>query len=77
MGGDFHFATALARELERRGHRARVEVLPEEEDLAEELEDVVIVLRGRARHTPQGGPAQRALGDQPPGRGARRRVRRL
>jgi O-antigen biosynthesis protein len=51
LGGDLPFAEALARELQRRGHRARVQVLPAEEDAGQD--DVAIVLRGRKRHTPR------------------------
>ena len=50
-GGDFAFATAMARALERRGSRTRVQVVPAEEDLGQD--DVAIVLRGRTRHTPR------------------------
>ena len=50
-GGDFPFAAAIARELERRGHPARVQVLPAEEDAGQD--DVALVLRGRTRHTPR------------------------
>jgi glycosyltransferase involved in cell wall biosynthesis len=55
-GGDFPFATALVRELERRGHPARVQVVPAE---PEGSDDVVIVMRGRTRHTPRA--AQRTV----------------
>ena len=52
LGGDFHFATAVARELERRGHPASVAVLPEEAEASRQA-DVMIALRGRRAHTPR------------------------
>lgn len=51
VGGDFHFASALERELTRRGHRARVQIVPEE--AGDAGPEVVVVLRGRARHIPR------------------------
>ncbi|HEX5145647.1 MAG TPA: glycosyltransferase, partial [Conexibacter sp.] len=44
--GDTHFARALADELERRGHRARLEVLAEWDAPGREPADVTIHLRG-------------------------------
>lgn len=52
LGGDFHFATVVAGELERRDHPARVVVIPEEDEATREA-DVVVVLRGRGRHSPR------------------------
>ncbi len=53
--GDLHFATALQRELQRRGHRSLIQVLAEWEDPAGLSCDVAIVLRGLSRHSPKPG----------------------
>ncbi|HYV14737.1 MAG TPA: glycosyltransferase [Conexibacter sp.] len=53
--GDTHFARALADELERRGHRARLEVVAEWDDPARPSADVTIHLRGLFPYVPRGG----------------------
>jgi hypothetical protein len=54
--GDLHFAEAIRRELERRGHRSTVLAFPEWDDPAVLELDVALVLRGVRRHVPH--PAQ-------------------
>ncbi|MGH2945007.1 MAG: glycosyltransferase family protein [Solirubrobacteraceae bacterium] len=53
--GDLHFARALGAELQRRGHRSAIQVLPEWEELPGYSYDVAIVLRGLSRHMPKPG----------------------
>ena len=52
--GDTHFARALADELRRRGHRARIEVVADWDDPAREPADVTIHLRGLFAYVPRG-----------------------
>jgi hypothetical protein len=54
-GGDLPFAEALARELERRGHRCLVQPRSEWEDEAGFAYDVSVVVRGRGRAYPRPG----------------------
>ena len=51
--GDTHFARALADELERRGHAARLEVVAEWDDPARPATDVTIHLRGLFPYVPR------------------------
>jgi hypothetical protein len=51
--GDTHFARALADELERRGHRARLEVVAEWDDPARLPCDVALHLRGLFPYVPR------------------------
>ena len=74
LGGDFHFAAAIARELERRGHPARVQVLPAEGTPGRTTSHRPA--RGAPPHA-AGGAAQRAVGHQPPGRRSPPPMRRL
>jgi Glycosyl transferase family 2/Glycosyl transferases group 1 len=53
--GDTHFARALADELERRGHRARLEVVAEWDTPDRPPADVTIHLRGLWPFVPRGG----------------------
>ncbi|HMJ04449.1 MAG TPA: glycosyltransferase [Conexibacter sp.] len=53
--GDTHFARALADELERRGHRARLEVVAEWDAPDRPPADVTIHLRGLFPYVPRGG----------------------
>ncbi|HEX4805324.1 MAG TPA: glycosyltransferase, partial [Conexibacter sp.] len=53
--GDTHFARALAGELERRGHRARLEVLAEWDAADRPPADVTIHLRGLWPYVPRRG----------------------
>jgi GT2 family glycosyltransferase/spore maturation protein CgeB len=48
--GDLHFAQAFGRELQRRGHRTRIETLDEWESDAGLVFDVAVHLRGRSRY---------------------------
>jgi hypothetical protein len=54
--GDTHFARALADELERRGHRARIEVLAEWDAPDRPPADVTIHLRGLWPYVPRRAP---------------------
>ena len=55
QGGDVHFAAALQRELERRGHTCLIQVA-EEWDAPEGLAyDVVVQLKGRGSYLPRSG----------------------
>lgn len=51
--GDWHFALALRRSLERLGHLVRVDLLPEWYGPPSLADDVVLVLRGLSRYTPE------------------------
>lgn len=51
--GDYHFALGIKRALERKGHFARIDILPEWEGGLCAYDDVVIVLRGLSRYKPQ------------------------
>ena len=51
--GDTHFARAVADELERRGHRARLEVVAEWDDPARPACDVALHLRGLFPYVPR------------------------
>jgi len=53
--GDLHFARAIERELRRRGHRCRIEVLEEWESAEGLAHDVVLHLKGLSRHHPRPG----------------------
>jgi GT2 family glycosyltransferase/spore maturation protein CgeB len=53
--GDLHFAQALARELQRRGHRALVQTLDEWDDEEGLRRDVTIHLKGLSRYHPKPG----------------------
>jgi hypothetical protein len=59
--GDTHFARALADELERRGHAARLEVLAEWDAPDRAPADVTIHLRGLWPYVPRRGPASEEL----------------
>jgi GT2 family glycosyltransferase/spore maturation protein CgeB len=50
--GDHHFAHALKRALERRGHLVRVDILPDWYGGLAAADEVVIVLRGLSRYQP-------------------------
>ena len=51
--GDYHFALGLKRALERKGHFARVDILPNWDSGLSVSDEVVIVLRGLSRYKPQ------------------------
>ena len=53
--GDLHFARAVERELRRRGHRCRIQVLEEWESADGLAHDVVLHLKGLSRHHPRPG----------------------
>jgi len=53
--GDTHFARAIADELERRGHRARIEVVADWDDPERRPADVALHLRGLFPYAPQPG----------------------
>jgi GT2 family glycosyltransferase len=53
--GDLHFATALAEELRRRGHRTLIQTLDEWDSEAGLRQDVSLHLRGLTRSTPRPG----------------------
>ena len=53
--GDLHFARAIERELRRRGHRCRIQVLEEWESAEGLAHDVVLHLKGLSRHHPRPG----------------------
>ena len=53
--GDLYFAQALARELQRRGHRAIIQTLDEWEDEAGLLLDVALHIKGLSRYHPKPG----------------------
>lgn len=55
--GDFHFAHALARALERRGHSVRVDHRDGWAAATNRADDAVVVLRGRHRYRPDGSAA--------------------
>jgi GT2 family glycosyltransferase/spore maturation protein CgeB len=50
--GDFHFATALACEIRRKGHSARIDFLPEWDRGAVEGDTATLVLRGLSEYRP-------------------------
>jgi O-antigen biosynthesis protein len=54
--GDFHFASCLARELRRLGHRVRIDFLDEWERTEFLPDDVVLAIRGLSPYTPRPGP---------------------
>ncbi|MCE3602894.1 glycosyltransferase [Massilia sp. P8910] len=51
--GDYHFALGIKRALERRGHVARIDILPDWYGGLCASDDVVIVLRGLSQYQPQ------------------------
>src|SRR5262249_17537819 len=53
--GDYHFAHALRRALERKGCHARVDILPEWDAGYTAGDDVALVLRGRSAFKPRPG----------------------
>ena len=52
--GDYHFAYALKRALQRNGHCARVDLWPDWKHPRTLSDDVAIVLRGRRKYEPMG-----------------------
>ncbi len=53
--GDLYFARALQRQLEARGHRSLIQILPEWEDAAGYEYDVAVHLRGLSDYLPKPG----------------------
>ncbi len=53
--GDYHFASALAKELRRLGNLVRIDFLPEWERTESFMDDVVLVFRGLSRYQPRTG----------------------
>jgi GT2 family glycosyltransferase/spore maturation protein CgeB len=53
--GDLYFARALRRQLERRGHPCRIQVLSEWEDGDGLADDIVVHLKGLSRYRPKSG----------------------
>ncbi|HEX8609674.1 MAG TPA: glycosyltransferase [Telluria sp.] len=51
--GDWHFALGIKRALEKRGHVARIDILPDWYGGLTAADDVVIVLRGLSQYQPQ------------------------
>lgn len=51
--GDWHFALGIKRALEKRGHAARIDILPDWYNGLTAADDVVIVLRGLSQYQPQ------------------------
>ncbi|WP_167238132.1 glycosyltransferase family protein [Massilia genomosp. 1] len=51
--GDWHFALGIKRALEKRGHVARIDILPDWYCGLTAADDVVIVLRGLSQYQPQ------------------------
>ncbi len=51
--GDYHFALAVKRSFERKGHSVRIDILPEWETPKSYGDDVTIVLRGLSEYTPK------------------------
>lgn len=53
--GDLYFARSLQRQLERRGHQCRIQILPEWDDLEGCAYDVVLHLKGLTLYRPKPG----------------------
>ncbi|MGJ3245146.1 MAG: tetratricopeptide repeat protein [Elainellaceae cyanobacterium] len=51
--GDYHFAIALKRALERHGHSVRIDILPEWETSHSYGDDIAITLRGLSHYQPK------------------------
>ncbi|MEI2418967.1 glycosyltransferase [Arthrospira platensis SPKY2] len=51
--GDYHFALAMKRAFERKGHSVRIDILPEWDTPKNYGDDVVIVLRGLSEYKPK------------------------
>ncbi|MCH8505891.1 MAG: glycosyltransferase [Ectothiorhodospiraceae bacterium] len=51
--GDYHFALAMKRAFERKGHSVRIDILPEWDTPKNYGDDVVIVLRGLSEYNPK------------------------
>jgi spore maturation protein CgeB/GT2 family glycosyltransferase len=51
--GDYHFALGIKRALEKQGHLARIDLLPDWDSGLNASDDVVIVLRGLSQYQPQ------------------------
>lgn len=51
--GDYHFALGIKRALEKQGHFARIDILPDWDGGLTSSDDVVIVLRGLSKYKPQ------------------------
>jgi len=51
--GDYHFALAMKRAFERKGHSVRIDILPEWDTPKQYGDDVVIVLRGLSEYQPK------------------------
>jgi len=51
--GDYHFAMAMKRSFERKGHSVRIDILSEWETPKSYGDDVTIVLRGLSQYTPK------------------------
>lgn len=55
LWGDYHFARDLQAALEREGHTARIDILPQWYERSPFDDDVVIVLRGLSKYEPRPG----------------------
>ncbi len=51
--GDYHFALAIKRAFERKGHSVRIDILPEWDTYQNYGDDVVLVLRGLSEYKPK------------------------
>lgn len=56
LWGDYHLAKAMGTELEKRGHRFRIQILPEWKGPDDAASDVTIHVKGLSRYKPKRGP---------------------
>ena len=54
--GDFHLVKAMGKELEKRGHHFKIQILPEWKGSADSLSDITIHVKGLSRYKPKRGP---------------------
>lgn len=54
--GDYHLVRAMGKELEKRGHKYKIQILPEWKGPDDSLSDITIHVKGLSRYKPKRGP---------------------
>lgn len=54
--GDYHLVKAMGKELEKRGHNYKIQILPEWKGPDDSLSDITIHVKGLSRYKPKRGP---------------------
>ncbi|MBN1415813.1 MAG: glycosyltransferase family 1 protein [Bacteroidales bacterium] len=54
--GDYHLVKAIGKELEKRGHSFKIQILPEWKGPEDSLSDITVHVKGLTRYKPKRGP---------------------